>query len=90
MAFSHSQPNIRFFTISFQHTAANEFQSVPAPKKNLLLDYILAAEVENINSVEDATHEGRSRTWKRWIAWLAIVGWVGDPFLTRLTDAQNP
>ena len=90
MAFSHPQPNIRLFTISFQHTDANEFQSVPAPKKNLLLDYILAAEVENINSVEDATHNSRSRTWKRWIAWLAIVGWVGDPFLTRLTDAQKP
>lgn len=90
MAFPNKQPNFCLSSFPFRYTAANEFQSTPAPKKNLLLDYIFTVEVENINSIEDSTHKGRKRTWKRWIAWLAIVGWDGDPFLTRLTDAQNP
>ena len=53
------------------------------------MDYILAAEVENNNSIEEQSHNDRSRTWQRWVSWLESVGWHNDPFLTRLSRAQK-
>ena len=53
------------------------------------MDYIHAAEVANNSSIEESSHNDKSRTWERFIAWLETVGWDNDPFLTRLTRAKK-
>jgi hypothetical protein len=53
------------------------------------MDYLLSAEIENINSVKEATHDNRTRVWKQWFSWLEVMGLSGDPSLTRLTDIKK-
>ena len=53
------------------------------------MDYIHAAELANNSSIEEASHNDKTRTWERFLAWLETVGWDNDPFLTRLTRAQK-
>ena len=53
------------------------------------MDYIHAAELANTSSIEEASHNDKTRTWERFVAWLETVGWEHDPFLTRLTRAQK-
>ena len=48
------------------------------------MDYLYSGEIEANNAVTDTTHADKKRTWERWVTWLAAVGWIGDPYLTRL------
>ena len=55
----------------------------------MLLNYINAAEVANNSSIEESSHNDKTRTWERFIAWLETVGIHDDPFLTGFTRTQK-
>ena len=56
---------------------------------DFLLDYMHAGEIERDNAVQDETHKGRERAWKRWMSWMGDVGLDGDPYLIGFSRPQK-
>ena len=53
------------------------------------MDYLHAGEIEKDNAVQEKTHQGRDRAWKRWLSWLEDVGLQGDPYITGFIRPQR-
>ena len=89
LALHHWHRTPRFSLFFLPLTDFHEFSYLPPAGRDILVDYIFATEIENNNSIKEASHDNKLRTWQRWVAWLQTMGWFNDPYINQLKRTQK-
>ena len=89
MAFPQRRRTSDILSMFLTNSDSSEFTHLRGTQRKTLLGYILAAETDRNNAVEEQIHQDKERMWQRWLTWLGAVGCDSDPFLTRFERTKK-